>query len=184
VPHELPGVSAFHRALPGYNTTALVKLRQVAKEVGIGAVYVKNESGRFGQPSFKILGVSWAAFRAIIQSLALPRNSDFNSVRRALSTASVTLVTATDGNHGRSVARIGSILGTKVHVFVPSIMDRSAVEVIGCEGATITEVDGPYNLALQTASEAAKRSVSNILVQLEEDLFPGLEDMPDVSYRH
>ncbi len=56
----LDKVSCFHKQLPGYQPTPLISIDAVAQELGVKAVHVKDESNRFGLPSFKILGASWA----------------------------------------------------------------------------------------------------------------------------
>ena len=58
-------VPRFHRNLPDYEPTPLRELEDLAKEVGVRAIYLKDEGNRFGLPSFKILGASWGTFRAI-----------------------------------------------------------------------------------------------------------------------
>ena len=56
------GTSArdFHRSLPGYEPTPLIDLPDLASELGVGRVVVKDESARLGLPAFKVLGASWA----------------------------------------------------------------------------------------------------------------------------
>src|SRR5437016_9467160 len=56
---------AFHRRLPGYAPTPLLDAPALAHLLGIGQVTVKNESSRLGLPAFKILGASWAVYRAL-----------------------------------------------------------------------------------------------------------------------
>ena len=56
---------AFHRKLPEYSPTPLVPVNAIASRLGLGRVLVKNESSRFGLPSFKLLGASWAIYRAL-----------------------------------------------------------------------------------------------------------------------
>jgi diaminopropionate ammonia-lyase len=52
---------AFHRRLPGYEETPLVDAPRIAEPLGVGKVWVKDESDRLGLPAFKVLGASWAA---------------------------------------------------------------------------------------------------------------------------
>ncbi len=56
---------AFHRRLPGYQTTPLIDAPGLARLLRIGQVLVKDESSRLGLPAFKILGASWAVYRAL-----------------------------------------------------------------------------------------------------------------------
>ena len=62
---------SFHEQLPHYDETPLHALPSVAKELGLGQVFLKDESNRFGLPSFKILGASWAIFRAVSDRLGV-----------------------------------------------------------------------------------------------------------------
>src|SRR5215218_3671081 len=50
----------FHRRLPGYEETPLVDAQKLASALGVGKVFVKDESSRLGLPAFKVLGASWA----------------------------------------------------------------------------------------------------------------------------
>ena len=49
---------AFHVSFPQYTVTPLVSLQGMANRLGLGHVYVKDESYRFGLNAFKVLGGS------------------------------------------------------------------------------------------------------------------------------
>ena len=49
----------FHRSLPLYEETKLVSLQTAARELGVKAIYLKDESTRFGLKAFKGLGGSY-----------------------------------------------------------------------------------------------------------------------------
>ena len=53
-------VRAFHRSLSEYEPTPLVSLSAKAVKLGLGGIYVKDESKRFGLKAFKALGASYA----------------------------------------------------------------------------------------------------------------------------
>src|SRR5580704_11448010 len=63
LPAATAEASSFHRALPGYQPTPLVEMPALARELGVGAIWVKDESKRFGLNAFKVLGASYAIFR-------------------------------------------------------------------------------------------------------------------------
>ena len=73
-----PAVEAFHSTLPHYGETKLHSLPQVATELGFSHVFIKDESTRFGLPSFKILGASWAIHQAICARLNVPNSTPLN----------------------------------------------------------------------------------------------------------
>lgn len=154
----------FHTALPGYSPTPLTELPELAAESGVGRVFVKDESSRLGLPAFKALGASWAVHRILAERAASGEEP-----------GPVTLVTATDGNHGRAVARTARLLGQRAHVFVPQGVHPRAVAAIAAERATVTEVAGAYDEAVRLAAEAAA-GPDAVLVQ--DTAWAGYERIP------
>ena len=59
------GAAAFHHGLPGYAPTPLVEAPALAAELGVGRLFVKDESARFDLRAFKYLGASWGGFLAV-----------------------------------------------------------------------------------------------------------------------
>ena len=153
-------VQAFHAGLPGYAPTPLVEVPAIAARLGVGRIFVKDESGRLGLPAFKVLGASWAI------SQVLSRRPPGAPVR---------LVAATDGNHGRAVARMARVLGQHALVFVPGGVHQAAVTAIAAEGAQVTHVTGTYDEAVRLAADAA-RGPDAVLVQ--DTAWPGYEQVP------
>jgi len=133
-------VRAFHAGLPGYAPTPLAEVPALAAELKVGRVFVKDESARMGLPAFKVLGASWAVHQLL-------------SGRPA--GGPLTLVTATDGNHGRALARMARLFGQRAQVFVPGGVHPTAVAAIASEGAQVTEITGTYDDAVRLAAEAA-----------------------------
>jgi diaminopropionate ammonia-lyase len=149
-----------HRRLPGYAVTAVVDAPGVAAALGVGHVLVKVESNRFGLPAFKMLGASWATYRAVIERLGTePKWSKLDELRAAVEPLRpLTLAAATDGNHGRAVAAMARLLGFDARIFVPSDMVAARIEGIESEGATVEIVDGSYDDAVaRSAKEAGAR---------------------------
>lgn len=157
-------VRGFHTTLPGYSPTPLNELPDLASELGVGRVFVKDESCRLGLPAFKALGASWAVHRTLAERAASGR-----------APGPVTLVTATDGNHGRAVARTARLLGQRAHVFVPRGVHAQAVSAIAAEQAKVTEVEGAYDEAVRLAARAAA-APDAVLVQ--DTAWPGYERIP------
>ncbi|KAL7785342.1 peptidase M20 [Trichoderma afarasin] len=155
----------FHSQLPAYSQTNLVPLKHLAEELGVGAVHLKDETCRLGLPSFKILGASWGTFRAIAQRLDLPLDSSLDSVKQALKSTKISLYAATDGNHGRAVARMASILGVTSQIHVPVSMHSGTIDLIKSEGAHVVVSDGFYDAAVVDARVAATQDETAIVVQ-------------------
>jgi diaminopropionate ammonia-lyase family len=171
-----PAIRPFHQALPGYSQTPLVSLGGVAKELELGGVFVKDESSRFGLPSFKILGASWAIFRAV-RALGLSCETSLESLAQVTRSASVKLFAATEGNHGRAVARVASIIGAQAFIFLPKNVDQHTVDLITSEGATIEIIDGNYDQAVHAAA-CRSRELDGLLIQ--DTAWHGYEQIPQV----
>ena len=58
---------AFHSSFPQYSITPLARLDTMAKYLGLGGLYIKDESFRFGLNAFKVLGGSFAMAQYIAQ---------------------------------------------------------------------------------------------------------------------
>jgi diaminopropionate ammonia-lyase len=65
-------VRAFHRQLPGYKPTPLVRLERLVRSWGFTDIFVKDEAPRFGLKAFKVLGGSYAVTRLICPKLSRP----------------------------------------------------------------------------------------------------------------
>ncbi|KAH7344246.1 tryptophan synthase beta subunit-like PLP-dependent enzyme [Pyrenochaeta sp. MPI-SDFR-AT-0127] len=166
---------SFHQQLPGYTPTPLHSLKAVADELGLKAVYLKDETSRLHLPSFKVLGASWGAFRALTNRLGLPLESDLTTVQDAMRSKPDTLFAATDGNHGRAVAWIGSLLGARVEIFVPKGLDQMTQQRIKNEGARVTQLNASYDEVVRVACKKAKE-LGGVLVQ--DTAFSGYEEIP------
>ncbi len=165
----------FHQHLPGYVVTPLVAAPALARQYGIGNLLIKNESSRLGLPAFKVLGASWAACRAVAEHLEFAPDLSLDDLRTQLeSHPTLTLVAATDGNHGRAVARIAHLLGIRARILVPSSMAAARIEAIQQEGATVEVVNGSYDDAV---ARAASLGSDDHLV-IADTAWPGYVDVP------
>lgn len=166
-----------HRKLPHYAPTPLIDAPAIAERLGIGRVLVKDESQRFGMPSFKLLGASWATYQALIDYIGRDPApwADIDGLRDQVAPLRpFTLAAATDGNHGRAVARMAKLLGFEARVFVPEGTTRARIEGIESEGATCEIVDGDYD---DTVARSAEEAGSRCLV-IDDTAWPGYEDIP------
>lgn len=168
-------VLAFSRSLPDYAVTRLVELPALARELSVGSVFVKDESQRLGLPAFKALGASWAIAHVVAQRTRRAVTT-FAALQQAARGLSLTLVTATDGNHGRAVARYAALLGLPTQVFVPAAVPGPAVRAIRDEGARVTVVEGTYDDAVAAAAAGAAGASDAVLVQ--DTAWAGYEQVP------
>ena len=180
-PGALPDVEPgdpldFHRTLEGYRPTPLLRLPGLARRLGVAQVLVKDEAERLGLPAFKMLGASWATVRAVRRHwtgpdvpLEVPRQ------RAALADGvDRRLVAATDGNHGRGVARMAKMLGVGCTIYVPAGMAPSRSSAIEGEGATVRVVDGSYDEAVRRSAE----DLDERTLVISDTSWPGYATVP------
>ena len=147
-----------HRRLPGYAPTPLRSLAPVAARFGLGAVWLKDESSRLGLPAYKVLGAAWATYRTLAARLGTAPEPwrDVEELRaRIAGMPPLRLITATDGNHGRAVARMAKLLGLESIILVPQSMVESRKKAIARNGAQVRVVPGDYDLAIQESAALA-----------------------------
>ena len=156
-----PDALSFHRALPGYAETPLVDATSLARELGLDALWIKDESRRFGLPAFKFLGASWAISRL------LGGGSDAGELAASARDQGIErLTTATDGNHGRAVARMAALVGLRATIYIPEAMRAARRDAIASEGAELVVVAEGYDEAVRrslqdAASDPACRAVND-----------------------
>ncbi len=175
-PEVATGALAFHRRMPAYEPTPLSAAPRLATMLGVGEVWVKDESSRMGLPSFKMLGASWATYRAIVERLGA--EPDWSTIELLSATLDplrpLSLAAATDGNHGRAVARMGKLLALPVRIFVPSGTVKARIEGIESEGASVNVVDGDYDDSIRRAAQEA----SDRCLVIADTSWPGYADVP------
>jgi diaminopropionate ammonia-lyase len=152
----------------------------LAAKFGVKRVWVKDESKRLGLPSFKILGASWATYQALKKRTGHPLDNwqTIAELRRQLQPlGQLTLIAATDGNHGRAVAHMAALLGFSARILVPENTVAERIAAIAGEGAEVVVVNGSYDDAVrQSAREGAANK--NALV-ISDTAWPGYEEIPN-----
>lgn len=173
----VPGdVRDVHRALPGYAPTPLADVPDLATELGVGRVLVKDESWRLGLPAFKVLGASYAVTRALSARVGADSALPIDELRSRLEGDPVRLVAATDGNHGRAVARMAALLGLPATIVLPAGVSDAAREAITGEGAKVRDTGASYDDAVAEAARLAQTGADAILIQ--DTSWPGYEEVP------
>ena len=151
----------FHKSFPMYQPTPLACLKDTAAELGLGAMYVKDESYRFGLNAFKVLGGSYAIGHYLANRLGKPmKEVDFptlvsDETRKEL--GDVTFVTATDGNHGRGVAWTARQFQQKAVVYMPKGSAAERLANIQAEGADASITDLNYDDAVRLANSQGEK---------------------------
>lgn len=177
---EAKKARAFHQSFPQYETTPLTQLPQLARFWGLGSIFVKDESYRFGLNAFKVLGGSYSMVKYVAQQL----HKDVSDLPYSVMTSEelhkqmddITFFTATDGNHGRGVAWSARQLGQKAVVFMPKGTTKSRLEHIQREGATVTIEDLNYDDCVRKAVAEAAKVKNGVVVQ--DTAWEGYEEVP------
>jgi diaminopropionate ammonia-lyase len=168
-----------HRRLPGYAPTPLRSLAGLAERLRVGRVHLKDESDRLGLPAYKVLGAAWAIYLALTRRAGRSPEpwNDVAELRARLGPfPGLRLVTATDGNHGRGVARVARWLGLPADIYLPAGTAAARLDGIRSEGARAIEVEGTYDAAVARAAAAAAREDA-LLIQ--DHGWAGYEEVPE-----
>lgn len=146
----------------GYNVTPLVSLQGLSSRLGIASLHYKDESGRFGLGSFKSLGGAYAVLRILLKHVEEKIGgkvdaADLISGKYAHLTRELTVCSATDGNHGRSVAWGARIFGCKCVIYIHATVSEGRKLSIENYGAQVVRVPGNYDDTVRfCASEAGR----------------------------
>lgn len=150
-------------AWPGYGVTSLLRLSGAAREFGVGEIFYKQESERFGLNSFKALGGAYAVCRVLMQVIAqktgqTPAVADVLAGKFKDLTASTVVCCATDGNHGRSVAWGAQKLGCRSVVYIHETVSENRGKAIAAYGAEVIRTKGNYDDAVHYAEQQARQN--------------------------
>ncbi len=136
---------------PGYAPTPLIALPGLAAEFGIGELIYKEERHRFGLNSFKALGGAYAVMRVLAAELKRRgvkeaiTSKDLASERWRDLTKDITVASATDGNHGRSVAWGARAFGCRCVIYIHETVSDARRDAIASYGADVHRISGGYD---------------------------------------
>jgi diaminopropionate ammonia-lyase len=165
---------------PAHAPTPLHKLPGLARQLGVGEIFIKDEGQRLGLKSFKALGGAYAVMRLVLEKAEEQlgaavdlREMQSPMVREVAET--VTVASATDGNHGRSVAAGARLAGCACVIFVHGGVSDERVAAIAAFGARIVRVDRSYD---DSVTEAARQAEANGWTVVSDTSWEGYEDIP------
>ena len=147
---------------PSYAPTPLDDLRGLSNCFNVDSIWYKDEAERFGLGSFKALGGAYAALRILQRELekAIGRRISSKELRTGEFqefTRRITLTTATDGNHGRSVAWAASLFGCRSVIYVPQQCSTGREVAIRGYGATVVRTTSGYDATVRQCVRDAER---------------------------
>lgn len=165
-----------------HRPTPLHALPALARELGVGAVFVKDEGFRLGLGSFKALGGAYAVVRLTLEEAArrLGRAVEIGEWRSdavRVVASGMTFGCATDGNHGRSVAQGAALVGAKAAIFVHSGVSDERAAAIARFGAEVIRVAGTYD---DSVVESARVCAERGWTLVSDTSWPGYERIPSM----
>ncbi len=165
---------------PAYDKTDLLSLDGLAESLGIGAISYKDESTRFGLGSFKALGGAYEVLYALTQEISrqLGKSVTMQDVRggKYRDVASgITMVSATDGNHGRSVAWGAQNFGCPCLIYVHAEVSQGRCDAIAKFGATVVRIEGDYDDSVRACASDAAENGWHIV---SDTSYPGYMELP------
>lgn len=178
-----PGIVAtarqLHRQLDGYRMSPLKSLSGLAALLGIGGLWVKDESERLNLNSFKVLGGAFALYQFLRKRLGIRDReltvSELKSAPVRARLGDICFATATDGNHGRGVAWAAMELGFRCVVYVHERTSKPRIQAIKEYGADVRVIPGTYDDAVQAIMRDAPVNGWQII---SDTSWEGYEDIP------
>jgi len=153
---------------PLHAETPLVNATALAAQVGVGALYLKDERPRMGLGSFKALGAAYVMARHAQESGA-------EDMSRAL--AGRSYVTASAGNHGMSVAAGAKVFGAHAVIYLAETVPESFAERLREKGAEVRRKGAEYEASMVAAAQAAD---AEGMVLLSDSSWDGYTDLPHI----
>jgi diaminopropionate ammonia-lyase len=151
---------AFFAARPRLRPTPVTPIPSLAADLGLGSLFAKDETGRFSLNAFKLLGARFAIETMLSEG----------QVR-----AGDTVVCASEGNHGRAVARAAREARCAARVYMARDAAQTRVDAIAGEGAEVIRVDGSYDDAVRILQRDAAAHGWTIV---SDTAWPGYERIP------
>ncbi|HUQ86989.1 MAG TPA: diaminopropionate ammonia-lyase [Vicinamibacterales bacterium] len=151
---------AFFDARPDLAPTPARPLPSLARKLGLAALFAKDESSRFGLNAFKLLGARFAIETLRAEGQLRP---------------GAKVVCASEGNHGRAVARAAREAGCAARVYMAHDAAQARADAIAGEGAEVIRVDGSYDEAVRILQTDAAQHGWTIV---SDTAWPGYERIP------
>ena len=164
----------------GYKPTPLVSLSGIAANIDVAEIHYKDEGPRFGIGSFKALGGAYAAIRVLQKEVSSRTGesvtlADIRDGKYASVCAGITLVSATDGNHGRSLAWGCQRVGAPCRIYIHAEVSEGRAEVMRGFGAEVVRIDGDYDESVRLAKTEADKHGWFVV---SDTSWPGYTDPP------
>lgn len=156
---------ALLRKCPLHAETPLRPFPLLAERLGVADIFIKDESARLGLTSFKALGGAYAVM------LRAPNSPLSTRAAPPVMRVPPIFATATDGNHGISVAAGAWLTGSRSICFLPRHAERAYEEAMRVLGAEVIRVNGNYDVAVAHAAVVAEKKGWTLVSDTTESPF-------------
>lgn len=185
-PAELRAIMSIERAqesrrwLGAWNgiereATPLYDLPGMAQKLGVARVSVKDESVRSPLGSFKALGAPIALVRQILRLYPDLDPAAILTGRYADLLKGYTVISATDGNHGKGLAAAARDAGCRCVIVLHANVSVEREKAIAAFGAEIVRIQGNYD---ESVEKAAQLSAAHGWQVISDTSYEGYEDIP------
>lgn len=159
------------------HATPLYDLPGLAARIGVAQVQVKDESVRSELGSFKALGAPIALVRLVMRLNADAKLDPAGLFRGAYRSRldGFTVVSATDGNHGKGLAAAARSIGCRCVIVLHANVSVEREAAIAEQGAQIVRIAGNYD---ESVAEAARLAEANGWHVVSDTSYPGYEIIP------
>lgn len=155
--------------------TPLYDLPDAAQALGIAGLAVKDESVRSPLGSFKALGAPVALVREVLRRHPALEPAEILTGRHAAALQGLTVISATDGNHGRGLAAAARDAGCACVIVLHAQVDPQREQAIAALGARIVRIAGNYDASVQ---EAARLAAAHGWQVISDTSYDGYETIP------
>lgn len=148
-----------------------------AEQLGVAALFVKDESRRSKLASFKALGAPIALVRLVMREnldAGYTAESLLNG-EHAASLGAFTVISATDGNHGRALAAAARSIGCRCVIVIHRHVSEERHRAIEAFGAEVVRIDGGYDDSVREAARLADQCGWHVVSDTSYD---GYETIP------
>lgn len=152
-------------------------LPDLARQLGIASLSVKDESCRSALGSFKALGAPIALVRLVLRLFPAAGFSAGALFRgdHAAALRDFTVISATDGNHGRALAAAARSIGCRCVIVIHRQVSDERRLAIEQFGAQVLRIEGGYDDSVQ---EAARLAAANRWHVVSDTSYEGYETIP------
>ncbi len=157
--------------------TPLYELPGLAQQLGVAHIAIKDESVRSPLASFKALGAPIALVR-LVRRLWPQQQFDMATLWAggyAALLADFTVISATDGNHGRALAAAAQSLGCRCVIVIHANVSIEREQAIAAYGAQIIRISGNYD---DSVVESARLAAANGWHVVSDTSYAGYEIIP------